>query len=343
MKLAIDTLRLRGDLERLAATAGARDSFRDWCLACGLEWRQDAAGNAFARWAGGQPELPPVAVAAPCGMEAIRALRAAGYQPRRPVELILFAAVEPARFGMACLGSRFLSGAMPAWKAARLAGADGKTFDEWRAAAGFEGPLESVALPAGHYAAFVGMHAETGGLLEKAGVPLGIATSFTASAGLRVTVEAAGGQDALGAAAEIALEVEKISSGAGSVVTVTDGAPSRVRLEISLEDSDQARRDRMVGQLAGACRDTAQRRRLTVRADVLHMDPAAACSAEVVDALARAAGAHALSYQPMAARGCHDARFLSRIAPAALLLAAGAGQTASAALVLAETLSGLAG
>jgi N-carbamoyl-L-amino-acid hydrolase len=311
--------------------------------AAGLEVRRDAVGNTFARWTGSRPELPAVAVGALGGLDAIRALQAAGYRPQHPVDLIRFAAAEPAGFGVDCLGSRLLTGAMPVWKAARLTGADGRTFDEWRAEMGFEGPIESAAVGAGHYAAFVELQVERGGLLEKAGLPLGIATAFAAPAGLRVTVEAEAGQDAPGAAAEIALEVEKISMGAGTANRAAGSVPGRVRLEIYVEDLDQAKRDAMVSQIAMACRDTAQRRRLTVKAEVLHMDPRAECAAEVVDALARAARAHSLGCQRMAAGGRYDALFLSRIAPAGTLLAANAAEAATGALVLADAVGELAG
>lgn len=303
--------------------------------AAGLEVRRDAVGNTFARWAGSQPELPAVAVGAFGGLDAIRALQAAGYQPRHAVELIVPTAAEPAGFGIHCLGSRLLSGAMPVWKAARLTGADGKTFDEWRAEMGFEGPLESVALAPGHYAAFVELSVEPGG------PPLGIVTGFAAPAGLRVTVESDGGRDALCAAAEIALEVGKIAPGA--VDSVPGGSASRVRLEIHVEDIDQAHRDGMVNRIAMACRDIAQRWRLMVKAEVLHMDPPAESAAAVVDALARAARAHSLACQRVVGRGDHDALFLSRIAPAGTLLVSGPAEAANGARVLAGALSELAG
>jgi N-carbamoyl-L-amino-acid hydrolase len=285
--------------------------------------RLDAVGNTFDRWTGSQPELAAVAVSGPGAIEAIRALQNAGCQPRRSVELIQFTSAEPAGFGIGCLGSRLLSGAMPAWKAARLTGADGKTFDEWRAEAGFEGPLESVAVPAGHYAAFVELSA---GPDQRPG----IATGFAASAGLRVTVEGEGAEDAIG---EIA----------GAVHGLADCVPGRARLEFHVEDTDQAKRDEKVSRIATVCRDTAQRRRIAVKAEVLHMDPAAECGAEVVDALERGAASQSLGYQRMVARGCHDAQFLSRIAPAGMLVIPSPADGANGTLVLAEALAELAG
>ena len=85
------------------------------------------------------------------GLEAIRALQRAGFRPRRSIELIIFTAEEPTRFGIGCLGSRLLSGTLDAVRAARSARRARATLDEVRAAAGFSGSARSVALPAGYY------------------------------------------------------------------------------------------------------------------------------------------------------------------------------------------------
>ena len=59
-------------------------------------------------------------------IEALRTLKASGFQPRRAIELIIFTAEEPTRFGIGCLGSRLLSGVMSPSKAAGLRDAAGK-------------------------------------------------------------------------------------------------------------------------------------------------------------------------------------------------------------------------
>lgn len=407
MNLTIDTQRLTSELDTLATfsdvpapavtrvvyseqDARARDYVKSLFRAAGLEVREDAVGNTFARWTGADPELPAVATGSHIdaipnagqydgtvgvlgGLEAIRALRAAGHRPRRSIELIVFTAEEPTRFGIGCFGSRLVSGAMADWQGERLADKDGKTLDEWRADAGFEGPLESLALPAGHYSAFVELHIEQGPLLEKAGLPLGIVTAIAAPASIRVTVEGEGGhagavlmpdrRDALCAAAEIALEVERAAKDTGAVDSVAtvgvfdvfpgavNSVPSRVRLELDVRDIDHARRDQMLNRIVTACRDASQRRNVKVKAEPINVDAPAQCSQEVVDALARAAETHGLAYQRMVSRAYHDSLFLSRIAPTAMLFIpcrdgvshrpdehAAPEAIASGALVLAETL-----
>ena len=96
------------------------------------------------------------------GLEALRAIQAAGLCPFRSIELIIFTSEEPTRFGIGCLGSRLLGGALEAEKADPLtdltASADPNrrpTLREARHAAGFTGPLSSVRLQPGHYASFL--------------------------------------------------------------------------------------------------------------------------------------------------------------------------------------------
>src|SRR6266853_136286 len=109
----------------------ARTWLRAKCLEQGLAVRQDAVGNIFARWTGTDETAAPVATGSHIdaipnagkydgvvgvlgGLEAIRALQHSGFRPRRSIELILFTSEEPTRFGIGCLGSRMLSGALTA-------------------------------------------------------------------------------------------------------------------------------------------------------------------------------------------------------------------------------------
>ncbi|HUA59156.1 MAG TPA: M20 family metallo-hydrolase [Verrucomicrobiae bacterium] len=410
MALTIDSERLSRELDQLAefsdtaapavtrvvyseqdrrARAFLKGLFRD----AGLEVLEDAIGNTFARWPGSDPDLPAAATGSHIdavpnggkydgtvgvlgGLEAIRALQSSGFRPRRSIELIVFTAEEPTRFGPGCFGSRVATGAMVDWQAGRLVDKDGKTLDQWRQEAGFEGPLESVAWPEGRYASFVELHIEQGTELERAGVPLGIVTAIAAPACFRVTVEGEGGhagtvpmparRDALCAAAAIVLEVEKAARTAGaeeSVATVgafdvfpgaANGIPSRVRLQIDIRDTDRARRDQLMNQIMTACRDCAIGRKLTVRAEPICMDAPAECSPEITATLARAAGTHGLAWRHLASRACHDTLFMTRVARSGMLFIPCRGGVshrpdeyaapeaiANGALVLAEALAEL--
>src|SRR6266513_815901 len=183
MKLEIDQHRLLAELETLSSFSDAappavtRVVFtpsdlraRTWlisrCEEAGLTVRQDAIGNIFARWNG--------AVGVLGGLEALRALRRAGFRPKNSLELLAFATEEPTRFGIGCLGSRLLSGTLSADAAGRLTDRDVESLDEVRRKAGLHGNLKDVKLPTGYYKAFLELHIEQGPLLERTQTPLGI-------------------------------------------------------------------------------------------------------------------------------------------------------------------------
>jgi N-carbamoyl-L-amino-acid hydrolase len=266
------------------------------------------------------------------GLEAIRALQRAGVRPRRSIELLIFTAEEPTRFGIGCFGSRLLAGVLDP---STLRDREGRTLADWR------GPLSPVTLPNGYYSAFVELHIEQGPLLERAGIPIGVVTAIAAPASWRISVEGEGGhagavlmpqrRDAFCAAAEIVLAVESAAKGAGAADTVgtvgvcdvfpgaVNSVPSRVRLEIDVRDIDQARRDGVLKEIEAACRSVADRRGVTIRIQVVNSDAPASCDLGIVKILCAAARAHGLGFQEMVSRAYHDSLFMSRIAPAAML------------------------
>ncbi len=122
----------------------------------GLAWREDALGNWFVRLPGLDAALPAVAtgshtdaiphggrfdgvVGVVGGLEALRSIKEAGIALRRSLELIMFTAEEPTRFGMGCLGSRALSGTFPLDQLEALTDADGVTLAQARRQAGVHG------------------------------------------------------------------------------------------------------------------------------------------------------------------------------------------------------------
>ncbi len=336
----------------------AREYFKGLCLAAGLEIREDAAGNTFARWPGTEPDLPAVATGSHIdaiphagaydgtvgvfgGLEAIRLLQRQGMRCKRAIELILFTSEEPTRFGIGCLGSRLLAGVLDASAGAKLRGKDGLTLDEARQAAGFTGTLESVRLNPGVYSAFVELHIEQGPLLEQEDLPLGVVTAIAAPASLRVQVDGEGGHagaflmphrhDAFLAAAELALAVESSVKATGVIDTVgttgvcdvfpgaVNSVPSRTRLEIDIRDIDGARRDQVIENVRAASVEIAARRGVRFTIETVNADAPATCAPEIVEALSNACEQAALPYRKMVSRAYHDSLFMAQLAPVAML------------------------
>ena len=336
----------------------ARSFVKQLATDAGLTVSEDAVGNTFLRWAGSEPELPAVAsgshidaipnagaydgtVGVLGGLEAIRALKRAGFEPRRSIELVLFTSEEPTRFGIGCLGSRMMGGVLTAERALALRDKDGRGLEELRTAAGFSGDLASVALEKGHYHAFVELHIEQGPLLERDGIDLGIVTHIAAPASLRVLVEGEGGhagamlmpdrRDALTAAAELILALEeaaKTSCAVDTVATVgvcevfpgaVNSVPSRVRLETDIRDTDGRRRDRVIEILKDTAAEVAKRRGVAISFEMVNADPPAASDPAILAAIHEAVVASGHSSQTMVSRAYHDSLFVARFAPVAMI------------------------
>ena len=171
MELQIDQQQLQTEIDKLASFSSepspvvtrvvfssadqqARAYVNGLFEEASLQVRSDAVGNTFARWVGSAPELPAVGTGSHIdaipnagkydgvvgvlgALEAIRALQRAGFQPQRSIEILLFTAEEPTRFGIGCLGSRLLSGTLAPAAASKLRDADERSLDELRAEAGF--------------------------------------------------------------------------------------------------------------------------------------------------------------------------------------------------------------
>ena len=165
--------------------------FRDQARRRGLRLEADRNGNLFAWWdAGSGPavltgsHLDSVpgggAFDGPLGvvsaLAAIDRLRAEGWTPRRPIGVAVFAEEEGARFGVACLGSRLLTGAIDPARARSLRDGDGRTFGEVIAEHGLDpeaiGPEEDLL---GRIGCFVELHIEQGRALH---APVGVASAI---------------------------------------------------------------------------------------------------------------------------------------------------------------------
>ena len=169
--------------------ATLREWFAGEAAARGLDLVTDRAGNQWAWW--GDPDAavaagrPGVVIGShldsvpdggafdgPLGvvsaLAAVDALRAKGFAPSRPIAVANFIDEEGARFGIACAGSRLITGRLDADKARGLRDAEGVTMAEAMTAAGHDtehvGPDGETLRRVG---TFVELHVEQGrGLID---------------------------------------------------------------------------------------------------------------------------------------------------------------------------------
>ncbi len=373
--MRVETERLSAQLETLAGFSDApapavtrvvytetdlkaRAYLKTLIAEVGLSVREDALGNLFARWKGADATLPAVATGSHIdaipfsgrydgtvgvlgGLEAIRTLKASGFVPQRSLELIVFTAEEPTRFGVGCFGSRALAGTLTPGALAELRGDDGLNVLEAAQGAGFSGDAADVALLAGHYHAFAELHIEQGPRLEDVGVPIGVVSAVAAPATLHVTLTGAGGhtgavlmrerRDALAAGAELALAVEAAALETGapdSVATVgvfdvhpraVNSISSRVFLTIDVRDIDLGRRDGMVARIRNDLEVIAAKRQLEAEVVVVNADPPATCAPDVTATIRAAAETEGLDARTLVSRAYHDTLFMARICPVGMI------------------------
>ena len=371
-----------------------RDYVRKAARDAGLTVREDAVGNIFARWEGSEPTLPAVGsgshtdaipnagrydgvVGVLGAFEALAALKRAGFKPRRSLEVVMFTAEEPTRFGLGCLGSRLMAGSISVAKAQALRDREGRSLDELRASAGYTGPLESVRLPSGYYHSFVELHIEQGPILEAEKIPIGIVEHIAGPSSYRVTLHGEGGHagavlmpgrhDAMLAGAEIALAVEDAAKASGSPDTVgtvgvfriepgaVNSVPFRAYLEIDLRDARLDTRSKALGEIQAAAGRACARRGVKMEFEEINADPPAAGdqkTVEIAEEVCRELGLRSLR---MVSRAYHDSLFMARVSPTTMIFIpcrngwshrpeefATPGQIASGAEVLAHTLARLA-
>ncbi|MBK9125789.1 MAG: M20 family metallo-hydrolase [Chloroflexi bacterium] len=373
--IMIDSTRIQSELETLAAFSdapapavtrvlftpvelSARAYIKQLMADAGLSVREDAVGNVFARWDGEDPGLPAIATGSHIdaipysgrydgtvgvlgAIEAIRALKRAGYRPLRSIEVLMFTAEEPTRFGIGCLGSRALAGRLSPDALLALKDTHGIPFDEVRSHAGYTGDLTAVQLAPGHYHSFVELHIEQGPRLEASGVQIGIVNAIAAPATLRVVLHGSGGhagtvlmperRDALAAAAELILAVERTgraSESPDAVATVglchvypgaVNSIASRVTLEIDIRDIDLASRDRMVEQVGAAAHAVAVAREIDIERTVLNADRPCYGDAVVVAAIRDAADETGSTHVELVSRAYHDTLFMAEICPVSMI------------------------
>ena len=186
-----------GGYRRFAWTAAdltAREWFAGEAAGRGLDLTVDRNGNQWAWWGDPDRDGPGVVAGShldsvpdggafdgPLGVvsafAAIDALRARGVVPRLPLGVVNMTDEEGARFGIACAGSRLLTGALDADRARALRDDGGTTLADAMAAAGRDpGQLGRDDETLRRVGTFVELHVEQGRGLADLGSAVGVAS-----------------------------------------------------------------------------------------------------------------------------------------------------------------------
>lgn len=174
-----------------------REWFAGECAVRGLDYVEDRAGNQWAWW--GDPDAAPGqgvvtgshldsvpdggAFDGPLGvvsaLAAVDALRAQGFVPAKPIGVVNFGDEEGARFGVACAGSRVITGTLSADRARSLRDNDGVSMAEALTAAGRDpATLDTDPATLRRIGSFVELHVEQGRALDQLGAAVAVGTDI---------------------------------------------------------------------------------------------------------------------------------------------------------------------
>lgn len=290
-----------------------REWFAGEAAARGLDLTTDRAGNQWAWW--GDPDATPGVVTGShldsvpgggafdgplgvvSGFAALDVLREHGVEPRRPLGIASFVDEEGARFGVACAGSRLITGALDPDRARSLRDADGITMADALSGAGRDpwslGRDDDTLRRIG---AFVELHVEQGRGLVHTGDAVGVGRMIWPHGRWRVelrgeanhagTTPLADRKDPMLDLAALVAHVRRAADDAGAVATVgklhvdpngVNAIPSQVTAWLDARAEDES----AVRAVLAALRDYAPTEESWTPVTVLDADLAAT----VVDAL----------------------------------------------------------
>jgi len=338
----------------LAGRAFTLDLYRE----AGLTPRFDAAGNIYGRLEGTQSALPPILIGShvdsvtdggnydgPVGsfaaIEVARSLREQRVRLRHPLDVVVWQNEEGGT-----IGSMLAVGALADADLDKVA-RSGKTIREGIGLVGGDvSRLNEAVLRKGSVACYLELHIEQGGLLEKAGLQIGVVQGIVGIRWSEVTIEGfanhAGAtpmdqrQDAVLAAAKFTVAVNDAVRGeagrqvatVGRIVATpntTNVIAARVTLTIDLRDLDAKRIEHFqaiferMGREIGAATDT----RFSFRS-MVNSAPAMA-DARVQQWIEGSAQALGLTHQRMPSGAGHDAQEIAQVGPMGMIFVPSVG------------------
>jgi N-carbamoyl-L-amino-acid hydrolase len=332
-----------------------RDLFVTWCTEVGCTVAVDRVGNIFARRPGTDDHLPPVLmgshldtqvaggkydgiVGVLAGLEVLRTLDGRRVRTRRPLELVCWTNEEGARFTPPMVASGAFAGVFEVDWVLGLRDDDGLVFGSELERIGYNG---KAAVGGRAIDAYFELHIEQGPILDREAVPVGIVVGGYAARGMHVDVlgeTAHSGptpmdrrRNALVGAAMLAVAVNEV----GWKYHATEGKATVARLvawpnkagilaeyaqlTCDVRHAEREVADQMWAEVKAAMPACARRANVEMRVagewqfGSEQFDPG--CIRLIREAAERLSVAH----RDILSQAGHDAYYISRIAPTAMI------------------------
>jgi N-carbamoyl-L-amino-acid hydrolase len=335
-----------------------RALFVRWAQEAGCSVRVDGIGNLFARREGQDPARLAVATGSHidtqptggkfdgnygvlAGLEVLRTLNDAGLRTVAPLEVCVWTNEEGSRFVPVMMGSGVYAGAFTLASVLKATDRDGIRVDQALQAIGYAGDAPAaVDQGAPRFGAYFEAHIEQGPVLEDADVPLGVVTGALGQRWYDVVVT---GQEAHAGPTPMALRRDALQGATGLMQAVRhiamdeqpDGRgtvgyvqvhpnsrnviPGRVTFTVDFRHGDDEGLSRMDQRLRAACAALGEAGGLEVAIAQTVYYPPARFAAPLVAAVREGARRMGLAHLDIVSGAGHDAVYVARTAPAAMI------------------------
>ena len=339
------------------AAVKAANLVLQWMRDAGLETTVDAIGNLRGCWPAADPSAKTLVIAShldtvvnagrwdgPLGVLAgLDILENIATQKKSfpfHLELIAFCEEEGVRFHTTYLGSKAVAGSLEQ-KTLQHRDQNGITVEEAiRGIGGDPAKLEAAAIPKDQWLAYFELHIEQGPVLYDRNIPAAPVSAiagqirgeivFTGMAGHAGTVPMAMRQDALCAAAEFIIAVERAAADSNGAFLATVGKlqlndpasnviPGRASCSIDIRSADPDLLDAGHAQLKACCEAIGARRGLATQWTMIQSAAPVRCDAGLTNLLANCIGNAGYEVHELVSGAGHDAVPISAVSPVCML------------------------
>ena len=345
----------KGGVRRLTLTdtdRDGRDQFVRWCEAAGMRVEVDGIGNIFARRAGTDPGALPVAMGSHldsqpsggkfdgaygvmAGLEVVRTLNDAGIRTRAPIEVAAWTNEEGSRFVPTMMGSGVFAGVYELNEVLNHKDLEGISVRDALNQIGYAGSAKPHQL-----GAYFEAHIEQGPVLEQTKTTIGVVLGALGQRWFDVAIDGQDShagptpmdtrKDALLAASRLVLEVNRIATTFPDYARGTVGfmqvkpnsrnvVPGEVRMTVDLRNARDATLSAMVEELGGVVVSIAKETRTEIALKEVVYFPPSEFAPDLVDSVREGSKKFGYSHRDIVSGAAHDAVYMARIAPTAMV------------------------
>ena len=345
----------KGGVRRLTLTdvdRQGRDLFVRWCKDAGMSVEVDGIGNIFGRRAGIEVNALPVAMGSHldsqpsggkfdgaygvmAGLEVVRTLNDAGVSTRAPIEVAAWTNEEGSRFVPTLMGSGVFAGVFSLENALEAKDVDGISVREALASTGYAGKAKPHQL-----GAYFEAHIEQGPVLEQTKTTIGVVLGALGQRWFDVAITGQDShagptpmetrKDALLAASRLVIEVNRIATAFPDYARGTVGfmqvkpnsrnvVPGEVRMTVDFRNAKDATLSAMVEELERNVVSIQKETRTEITLQEVVYFPPSEFAPDLVASVREGSKKFGYSHRDIVSGAAHDAVYMARIAPTAMV------------------------